>query len=105
MTINNQDSLLEGFPSTSSSPYFIRDENLYINASEWHRLCVEKDAAPLVSLLRDVHGFLLIDPVRLIAVDGTIELSADNFNEFQKFLDKANLVRANLGLALAIPHV
>jgi len=105
MTNQAQNSQFDdGLPDGNTSPVYIEDGNLYVNATEWDRLCREQSTSPLVCVLRDVSGFLSRGrSVRLIGADGGIEVSADRPSEFQAILDNANRRRASLGLAPAIP--
>jgi hypothetical protein len=106
MTIQSQDSQVEKLREGDTSPVYIEEGNLYVNATEWDRLCGEQSRSPLVTVLRDVRGFLSRGrSVRLIGADGGIAVSADQPSEFQRILDDANRRRANLGLAPAIPLV
>jgi hypothetical protein len=104
MTIQAQGNKFGGLPEGNPSPVYIEDDNLYVNATEWDRLCREQSTSPLVSVLRDVRAFLLRGrSVRLIGADGGIEVSVDRASEFQAILDNANRRRASFGLAPAIP--
>lgn len=95
----------ENLPQGDTSPIYVDEGNLYVNATEWDRLCGEQSTDPLVNVLRDVRGFLSRGKaVRLIGADGGIAVSADRPSEFQKILDDANHRRVNLGLAPAIPR-
>lgn len=91
-------------PDSNSSPVYVEDRNLYVNATEWDRLCREQSTAPLVSVLSDAKRFLAQGrSVRVIGVDGGIEVSADRLSELQSILDNANRRRSSFGLAPAIP--
>ena len=104
MTTESQDSQFEKSREGDTSPVYVEEGNLYVNATEWSRLCREQSTGPLVSVLSDARGFLSRGKaVRLIGPDGGIAVSADQPNQFQAILDDANRHRANLGLAPAIP--
>ena len=103
MTMQTQDDKFDGSPEGNPSPIYVEHDNLYVNATEWDRLCREQSTSPLVSVLSDVRAFLLRGrSVRLIGADGGIEVSADRASEFQAILDNANRRRASFGLAPAI---
>lgn len=104
MTIQSQDSHFENLSEENTSPVYVKEGNLYVNATEWSRLCGEQSTGPLVSVLSDARGFLSRGKaVRLIGADGGMAISADQLNQFQAILDDANGRRAALGLAPAIP--
>jgi hypothetical protein len=104
MTIQSQDSKFENLPEANTSPVYVAEGNLHVNATEWSRLCGEQSTGPLVSVLSDARGFLSRGKaVRLIDADGGIAVAADQPNQFQAILDDVNRRRANLGLAPAIP--
>ncbi|PCE34310.1 hypothetical protein [Burkholderia ubonensis] len=104
MTIQAQDNKFDGLPEGNPSPIYIEDDNLYVSATEWDRLCREQSTSPLVSVLSNMRVFLSRGrSVRLIGADGRIEVSADRASEFQAILDNANRRRASFGLAPAIP--
>ena len=88
----------------NTSPVYIEEGNLYVNPTEWDRLCGEKSTSPLLDVLHQVSGFLSRDKsVRVISANGGIAVSADRPSELQRILDDANHRRAALGLAPAIP--
>ena len=104
MTNQSQGSQFEALPESDASPIYVHDENLYVSATEWERLCSEQSTSPLLNVLGHVRGYLSRGKaVRLIGADGGISLSADRPSEFQFILDDANRRRANSGLAPAIP--
>lgn len=108
MSKANQDAAVEAIKfdqyTDITSPVYVEGGNLYVNATEWDRLCKEPSTSPLLDVLLQVSGFLSRDKsVRLINADGGIAVSADQPSEFQIILDNANHRRASLGLAPAIP--
>jgi hypothetical protein len=92
-------------PDSPTSPVYIDDGNLYVNATEWDRLCNEQSTGPLVSVFRDAKQILAKGrAVRLINHQGGIALSADRPGELQGLLDNANARRAAASLAPVIPE-